>query len=158
MPSWPDELFLITHAECDESGGAGHREAGLTQRGQAQAAALGTWLRTHEPRAVWTSPFRCARETARIAIVESAIHASVIVDERLALGDPSQMLHDAGGLVDALRGCGYTRLAIVTHPAVVVALSSIIERLPISAVVSRDRVACAITAYRREDGTIHRIA
>lgn len=158
MPSWPQELYLITPAECDRSAGLSHREAGLTERGHQQARALSPWFSTHEPRAVWCSPYRCARETARIAVAASGVHAPVIVEERLALGEPSQMLHDAGALVDALRACSYSRLAIVTHRAMVIALSSIIERLPISALLTRDRRECSITAYRRDDGTIHRIA
>lgn len=158
MPSWPEELYLITHAECDASKGALHREAGLTLRGQIQARELGTWLAQHQPRAVWSSPFRCARETARLAIAVSGVHAALIVDERLALADPSQVLHDAGALVDALRGCSYDRLALVTHRPVVLALSSILERTPIAALVKRSKRECAITAYRREGGAIRRIA
>lgn len=158
MPSWPEELYLITHAECDDSGGVSQREAGLSQRGKLQAQELGAWFATHEPRAVWSSPFRCARETARIAIASSGSHAAVIVDERLALGDPSQVLHDAGALVDALRACAYERLALVSHRAVVIAISSIIERLPITALLSRDRRECAISIYRRENGAIRHIA
>ena len=88
MARWPDELYLITHAQCDTSGGDANREAGLSQRGKLQAQTLGRWFETHEPRAVWSSPFRGARETARIAIAASGVHAPVIVDERLALGDP----------------------------------------------------------------------
>lgn len=158
MPSWPQELYLITHAECDPSAGDLHREAGLSARGHEQARTLGAWFGTHEPRAVWSSPFRCARETARVAIAVSGLHAPVIVDERLALGDASDVLHDAGSLADALRACAYTRLAIVTHRPVVIALSSIIERLPINTLLTRDRRECSITEYRREDGTIRRIA
>ena len=158
MPNWPHELYLITHAECDASGGEVHREAGLSARGQMQAHELGRWFEANVPSAVWSSPFRCARETARIAIASSGTHAAVIVDERLALSDPSQVLHDAGSLVEALRACSYTRLAIVTHGPVVIAISAIIERLPVGALVSRSRGECAITAYRREDGHITRIA
>ena len=120
MPSWPDELYLITHAECDASGGELRREAGLSARGQMQARELGRWFGAHVPSAVWSSPFRCARETARIAIASSETHAAVIVDERLALSDPSQVLHDAGALVDALRATGLkaARIGGVTAPLV----------------------------------------
>ena len=158
MSTWPDELYLITHAECDPGGGSLDRGTGLSQRGQSQSRELGRWLRSHEPRAIWTSPFRCARETAQIAIGASGSQAAVIVDERLALGEPAHVLHDAGALVQALRACSYTRLAVVTHRPVVIALSAIIERVAISGLIDRDRSHCSITEYRRENGTIRRIA
>lgn len=158
MPSWPEELYLITHAECDASSGVSNREAGLTLRGQVQAQELASWFSEHEPRAVWSSPFRCARETARIAIAAAHTHAALIVDERLALSDPSHILHDAGALAEALRGCSYARLAVVTHRAVVLALSSILEHVPVAGLMSRSKRECAITAYRRDGIALRRIA
>ncbi|MBV8638320.1 MAG: histidine phosphatase family protein [Candidatus Eremiobacteraeota bacterium] len=158
MPTWPEELYLITHAECDAGSGVSNREAGLTLRGQVQAQELATWFSDHEPRAVWSSPFRCARETARIALAAAHAHAALIVDERLALHDPSHILHDAGALVEALRGCSYARLAVITHLAVVLALSSILERVPIAGLVNRSRRECAITGYKRDGVAIRRIA
>ncbi len=158
MPSWPEELYLITHAECDASTGVSHREAGLSLRGQVQARELGTWFAEHEPRAVWSSPFRCALETARIAITTAHTHVALIVDERLALNDPPQIIHDAAALVEGLRGCSYARLAVVTHRAIVLALSSMLERIPIAGLVSRTKRECAVTAYRRDGATIRRIA
>lgn len=158
MSSWPNELYLITHAQCDASSGGMEREAGLTALGMQQAGDLGRWLARHSPRSIWSSPFRCARDTARLALRAAGMHAPVIVDERLALADPSQMLHDAASLADALRACAYERLALVTHRAVVVALSSIIERVPIAQLTDRDRRDCAMTEYRRVDGRIARIA
>lgn len=158
MSTWPEELYLITHAECDGSSGVANREAGLSQRGQAQARDLAAWFSEHEPRAVWSSPFRCARETARIAIAAAHAQAALIVDERLALSDPSHILHDAGALVEAVRGCSYTRLALVTHRAVVLAISSILERVPIAGLMNRNKRECAITSYRRDGVAIRRIA
>ncbi len=158
MPSWPEELYVITHAECDASKGPLHREAGLTLRGQLQAHDLGTWFLRHEPRAVWSSPFRCARETARIAIGASRITSALVIEERLALADPAQVLHDAGALVEALRGCSYEGLALVTHRAVALAISSLLERVPVAGIVNRIRRDCTITAYRREGSAIRRIA
>jgi broad specificity phosphatase PhoE len=78
-------LILVRHAESE-----GNRDqvftatpaVPLTERGRAQARSAGEWLRTnHAPRAVVTSPFTRARETA--AIIAGVLGVGVAVEEAL---------------------------------------------------------------------------
>jgi broad specificity phosphatase PhoE len=78
-------LLLVRHAESE-----GNRDqvftatpaVPLTARGRQQARAAGQWLRAnHEPRAVVTSPFARARETA--AIIADVLGVDVTVEPDL---------------------------------------------------------------------------
>jgi 2,3-bisphosphoglycerate-dependent phosphoglycerate mutase len=97
---WPSELFIIRHAE---SAGNVARERALasgahvielamrdcdvplSELGERQAAALGTWCARHlEPiDTVISSPYVRAQETAAIALRVSGWPVPVEVDERL---------------------------------------------------------------------------
>ncbi len=97
---WPSELFIIRHAQ---SAGNVARERALasgshmidlamrdcdvplSELGERQAAALGTWCARHlEPiDAVITSPYVRAQETAAIALRASGWPVPLEIDERL---------------------------------------------------------------------------
>lgn len=94
-------LVLVRHAKASSASSGSDRDRPLTDRGRADAAALGAWLR---PRAegvaeVWSSPARRARQT---------------VDEIVArLSDPPppdfrDAIYDAGpdDLLEMVRGAG----------------------------------------------------
>jgi broad specificity phosphatase PhoE len=93
-------LLLIRHGEsagnvareAAESSGAevidiAWRDADvpLSDLGRTQAQALGGWLaeRHGDVRAVWSSPYRRARDTAQIALDAAGANHHVRVDERL---------------------------------------------------------------------------
>jgi 2,3-bisphosphoglycerate-dependent phosphoglycerate mutase len=62
------ELLLIRHAlpvRVDEGSAAGPADPRLSDLGLAQAKALAAWLAEEPVDALWTSPMRRARETAR---------------------------------------------------------------------------------------------
>lgn len=96
------EILLVRHGQSTanvaasqaESSGAERIEVTardadveLSDTGQEQARALGTWLRDlpadHRPDAVWSSPYRRARDTARTALEEAGLDLPVLLDERL---------------------------------------------------------------------------
>ncbi len=96
------ELWLVRHGEsvgnvaASQAGAAGadliqvglrDADVALTPTGQAQAAALGTWLAglptQVAPQAVWSSPYLRAVQTAEIAIRGSGAALPIRVDERL---------------------------------------------------------------------------
>jgi broad specificity phosphatase PhoE len=97
---WPSELFIIRHAQ---SAGNVARERALasgahvielamrdcdvplSELGERQAAALGTWCARHlEPiDAIITSPYVRAQETAAIALRASGWSVPAEIDERL---------------------------------------------------------------------------
>ena len=98
----PGALILVRHAESvgnvlrEEAEAAGaatipipdrDADVGLTGLGESQAAALGRWLAdlpdTDRPTVVWTSPYRRAVDTTRIALLTSGLDVCVHVDERL---------------------------------------------------------------------------
>jgi probable phosphoglycerate mutase len=55
----------------------------LSELGEAQAAALGTWLAQQSPDRIVTSPYRRALDTASIALDAAGLSVPVICDERL---------------------------------------------------------------------------
>ena len=97
---WPSELFLIRHAQS--AGNVAREralEAGaltidiamrdcdvpLSELGERQARALGTWCARHvEPiDCILSSPYARAQDTAAIALRAAGWDVSIIVDERL---------------------------------------------------------------------------
>ncbi len=96
--AWPEEFFLVRHGEsegnvartCAMAANAeiidvdeNDKAVPLSARGAEQAAALGKWLTGDPPSIVWTSPFRRARETARIAASAWPVPAQIVLDDRL---------------------------------------------------------------------------
>lgn len=97
----PVELLLVRHGEslgnvaAAQAVAAGadtievdRRDADvpLSALGEAQAAALGGWLREQGdplPDAVWSSPYLRARQTTHLALTAAACDVPVRVDERL---------------------------------------------------------------------------
>ena len=97
---WPSELFIIRHAQSagniarERALASGAHVIDLAMRdcdvplsdlGERQAAALGTWCARHlEPiDAVISSPYVRAQETAAIALRASGWAVPVAIDERL---------------------------------------------------------------------------
>lgn len=96
------EIYLVRHGESAANVAASRAEAAgaetidvpardpdvrLSTAGQAQAEALGTWLRDlpgeRRPDAVWSSPYRRALDTARTALRVAGGDIPLRVDERL---------------------------------------------------------------------------
>src|SRR5690349_3421031 len=96
------QLWLVRHGESVGNVAASHAGAAgvdviqvglrdadveLTRTGQAQAAALGTWLASlpvdAAPQAVWSSPYLRAVQTAEIAITSGGAQLAIRIDERL---------------------------------------------------------------------------
>jgi len=96
------ELWLVRHGEsvgnvaASQAGAAGadliqvglrDADMALTPTGQAQAAALGTWLAglptQGVPQAVWSSPYLRAVQTAEIAMQGGGVRLPMRIDERL---------------------------------------------------------------------------
>ena len=80
----PVTVFLVRHGETPmhaENRYVGRTDAPLTERGHAQAAALGDWAATARLTAIASSPLRRARETADPAARKSSL--DLLVDERL---------------------------------------------------------------------------
>jgi broad specificity phosphatase PhoE len=100
-PLWPSELLLVRHAESagnvarDKAEAAGlpiidiaerDMDVGLSPRGEAQARALGEWLRalgSAQPEVVVSSPYRRAEQTAQLALSGAELSLPVQLDERL---------------------------------------------------------------------------
>lgn len=84
-------LLLARHGESiwnAEKRFQGHTDIALSDRGRAQAEALGRALRGYRVAAAYVSPFRRARETAELALRESGVSPTVIEELReLSLGD-----------------------------------------------------------------------
>jgi broad specificity phosphatase PhoE len=57
----------------------------LSELGRRQACSLATWLRSLDqpPQAVWSSPYRRALDTARLALDAAGLDVPIICDERL---------------------------------------------------------------------------
>lgn len=99
MPgSWPEDIYIIRHGESRgnvarvralEQGahlievGDDDKEVALSPRGVEQAKALGQWFVNHPPTVVWTSPYRRARETARLAADAWPASVPIVLDDRL---------------------------------------------------------------------------
>ncbi|GAB3036132.1 histidine phosphatase family protein [Parafrigoribacterium mesophilum] len=62
-------------------------DVALTELGERQSAAVGRWLATlpagAAPEAVWSSPYRRAAETTRIAMTAAGLSGPARLDERL---------------------------------------------------------------------------
>ncbi len=91
-------LYLVRHAESEgnvanvdarRNGNAlidvdaNDRDVRLTSRGVKQAQALGAWFASRPPDCVWTSPYRRARDTAKLAAREWPASPRIAIDERL---------------------------------------------------------------------------
>lgn len=99
MPTaWPDEIVIVRHgeslgnvaqAQAIETGADlidvddDDKSVALSARGIEQSRALGVWFAKQPPSVVWTSPFRRARETARIAADAWEHSATIVLDDRL---------------------------------------------------------------------------
>jgi probable phosphoglycerate mutase len=70
------EVWLVRHAEPTHAG-VRFLDQGLSERGRAQARALGRVLRAAAIGAAWTSPLPRARETAALALEGSGIEVRV---------------------------------------------------------------------------------
>lgn len=96
------ELFLVRHGESAANVAAAYAESVGAERidvpardadvelsgtGADQARALGTWLAglpaPDRPQEVWSSPYRRAADTARIALTQSRLDLPLLLDERL---------------------------------------------------------------------------
>jgi broad specificity phosphatase PhoE len=96
------ELWLVRHGESVANIAASDAElrglesivvddrdadVELSSTGREQAAALGGWLAENAgdaaPAAVWSSPYRRARQTVGLALDEAGLDRPVVVDERL---------------------------------------------------------------------------
>ena len=95
-------LLLARHGESvwnAERRFQGHTDIALSERGRAQAEALGRALRGYKVAAAYVSPFRRARETAEVALRERGVAPTVIEELReLSLGAWE------GCTVDEIRG------------------------------------------------------
>lgn len=96
----PRTLWLVRHAEsagnvANAAALAGglpeldlaHRDMDvpLSDRGMAQARALGAWIDGLDevPEVIWSSPYLRALDTARLALETSGKHVPIVADERL---------------------------------------------------------------------------
>ena len=78
-------LLLARHGESvwnAEKRFQGHTDIALSDRGRAQAEALGRRLRAYKVAAAYVSPFARARETADIALREMGAHAQSVTEDR----------------------------------------------------------------------------
>ena len=95
-------LLLVRHGQSTwnaERRFQGATDIALSALGRAQAAALGQALGGYRVRAAYVSPYRRARDTAEIALVERAVPLSTMDELReLSLGDWE------GCTVDEVRG------------------------------------------------------
>jgi broad specificity phosphatase PhoE len=84
-------LLLARHGESvwnAEKRFQGHTDIALSDRGRAQAEALGRAIRGYKVAAAYVSPFTRARETAEVALRESGVRTTIIEELReLSLGD-----------------------------------------------------------------------
>ena len=97
---WPELLLIARHGESagnvarDAAEGSGAPEIDIADRdmdvdlselGQQQARALGTWLAEPErrPTVVLASPYVRARRTAELAVENAGIEVEIVADERL---------------------------------------------------------------------------
>ena len=84
-------LFLARHGQTDWNATRrfqGASDVGLSERGRAQAEALGRALRSRRLTAVYVSPLLRARETAAIALAGGAVPVLAVDELReLSLGD-----------------------------------------------------------------------
>jgi phosphoserine phosphatase len=84
-------LLLARHGESvwnAEKRFQGHTDIALSDRGRAQAEALGRALRGYRVRAAYVSPFARARETAELALRELGVPLTIIEELReLSLGE-----------------------------------------------------------------------
>ncbi len=84
----PNDVLLVRHGETDENAAArfqGRLDTRLNERGREQSRALALALRDEGIVALYASPLRRARETARI--VGDALGLRAVLDERLVEAD-----------------------------------------------------------------------
>jgi broad specificity phosphatase PhoE len=84
-------LLLARHGESvwnAERRFQGHTDIALSERGRAQAEALGRALRGYKVAAAYVSPFARARDTAEVALRESGVRLTIVEELReLSLGE-----------------------------------------------------------------------
>ncbi|MFC4909948.1 histidine phosphatase family protein [Actinomadura gamaensis] len=99
--------WRVAYERGAEETGVSERDADvpLSDLGRAQAANLGRWLAgrpaDERPTLVYSSPFRRALDTARIALDETPFDLPVQIDERLRDRDQ--------GILEGLTGAGIRR-------------------------------------------------
>lgn len=86
-------LVLIRHAQAEQTDGDDH-ERTLTERGRADAASLGHWLKEKGvlPDETWCSTSARTRETWAAIVDASGIGAMVEHDERIYNAHPDTLL------------------------------------------------------------------
>jgi len=95
---WPRRLWVVRHGESAGNVARDRAEAEglarialesrdvdvpLSERGQGQARALGSWLGEARPDTVWVSPYLRAQQTAQLALEEAGLDVPLVIDERL---------------------------------------------------------------------------
>ncbi|MCP2339491.1 histidine phosphatase family protein [Actinomadura rupiterrae] len=99
--------WRTAHERGAEESGITERDADvpLSELGRAQAEGLGRWLAARptdeRPTLVYSSPFRRALDTARIALAQTPFDLPVQIDERLRDRDQ--------GILEGLTGAGIKR-------------------------------------------------
>lgn len=101
-------LILIRHAKAVEEDVGGDHARGLSERGQADAAALGEWLKTHNlaPQQVLCSTAWRTRETLGLAFAR----VPVVLNDKLYLATVGEMMAQIQAADDAV-----TDLALIGH-------------------------------------------
>ncbi|MFZ9501733.1 MAG: SixA phosphatase family protein [Beijerinckiaceae bacterium] len=87
-------LILLRHAKAHRDDPAGDRARALTDRGRADAAAAGAWMRDHAiaPDVALVSDARRARETMERLLPALVRPPHMRVEPRLYLADPATLL------------------------------------------------------------------
>ena len=99
-------LLLARHGESvwnAERRFQGHTDIALSERGRAQAEALGRALRGYKVAAVYVSPFARARETAELALRELGAVAQPVTEDRDGSAGAVPSVWGSGGHIGAPR-------------------------------------------------------
>lgn len=101
-------LILIRHAKAVEEDVGGDHARGLSERGQADAAALGEWLAQQglKPGQVLCSTARRTRETLGLAFAR----VPVVLSEKLYLATVGEMMTQLQAVDDAVQD-----VALISH-------------------------------------------
>ncbi|NJC82139.1 SixA phosphatase family protein [Planosporangium mesophilum] len=121
-------LVLLRHAKAANPGDVADAQRALTTRGQADAAAAGTWLADNQllPDLVLSSPARRARETwhgVAPALGDQATHTTVVYEPTIYNAATGQELLDLVGTTDP----DVTTLLVIGHNPPLSALSSLLD-------------------------------
>jgi len=144
------KLTLIRHGKSDHSAHLADRDRPLNPRGEADAAAMAEWLKTHyagcAPQQIFSSPARRALTTAKIIAPKlDSEAATVVTDARLYTFEPEPLYRFLETLDDQL-----DFIALVGHnPAMTLLINELcsntsIDNLPTCGVAE---LALAITEW-----------